>query len=149
REPWPRRPRASRGSAGVHWQAHYRSRARLRPRSGQRLGDHRPLPAMTTTRIVRNCGVWMGSASLAASLGGCVRHATATECGALLDRYVELLVREQDPKASEAEILHQKGITRENASHDVSFTSCPKEVSSRELGCAMGAPNVDEFEKCL
>ena len=86
---------------------------------------------MTTTRFVRSCGVWIGSAFLFASLGSCVRHATATECGALLDRYVELLVREQDPKASDAEIAHQKGITREKASHDVSFTSCPKEVSSR------------------
>jgi hypothetical protein len=80
---------------------------------------------------------------------GCARHATATECSALLDRYVELLVREQDPKASDAEIAKQKGLTREKASHDASFASCPKEVSSRELGCAMGAPNVDEFEKCL
>ena len=80
---------------------------------------------------------------------GCARHATATECGALLDRYVELLVREQDPKASEAEIARQKGITREKAARDAAFASCPKEVSSRELGCAMGAPNVDEFEKCL
>ena len=104
---------------------------------------------MTATRLVRSCGVWIGGAALGASLVGCVRHATATECSALLDRYVELLVREQDPKASDAEIAHQKGITREKASHDASFTSCPKEVSAHELGCAMGAPNVDEFEKCL
>ena len=82
-------------------------------------------------------------------LSACARHATATECASLLDRYVELLVREQDPKASDAEIAKQKGLTREKASHDVSFGSCPQEVSSRELGCAMRAPNVDEFEKCL
>jgi hypothetical protein len=87
--------------------------------------------------------------SLVSLLAGCGRHATATECTALLDRYVELLVREQDPKASESEILRQKGLTREKASHDTAFASCPKEVSSRALGCAMGAPNVDEFEKCL
>jgi hypothetical protein len=86
---------------------------------------------------------------LAASLVGCARHATATECGALLDRYVELLVREQDPKASDAEIVRQKGLTREKASHDASFASCPKEVTSRAFGCAMGSPNVNEFEKCL
>jgi hypothetical protein len=87
--------------------------------------------------------------SLVTTLGGCARHATATECGALLDRYVELLVREQDPKASEAEITKQKGLTREKASHDQAFASCPREVTSRALGCAMEAPNVDEFEKCL
>ena len=104
---------------------------------------------MTATRRVRSSSVWIGGAVLGASLIGCVRHATATECNALLDRYVELLVREQDPKASDAEIARQKGITREKASHDASFTGCPKEVNAHELGCAMGAPNVDEFEKCL
>jgi hypothetical protein len=86
---------------------------------------------------------------LAPTLGSCVRHATASECSALLDRYVELLVREQDPKASDVEVARQKQLTREKASHDASFASCPKEVSSRALGCAMGSGNVDEFEKCL
>jgi hypothetical protein len=89
-------------------------------------------------------------ASLCASMaGGCVRHATMAECGALLDRYVELLVREQDPKADELEIGKQKSATREKAAHDPSFASCPKEVSARAARCAMEAPNVDEFEKCL
>ncbi len=86
---------------------------------------------------------------LAPSVAGCVRYATAAECSALLDRYVELLVREQDPKASDDEIAKQKGLTREKASHDASFASCPKEVTSRSLGCAMASPNVNEFEKCL
>ncbi len=86
---------------------------------------------------------------LAASLAGCGRRVSAAECGALLDRYVELLVREQDPKANEGEITRQKAITREKAASDPSFASCPKEVSSPALACAMGAPNVDEFEKCL
>jgi hypothetical protein len=94
-------------------------------------------------------GVSLGAAVIGSSLVGCGRHATASECDALLDRYVELLVREQDPKASDAEVARQKGVTREKAAHDQAFASCPKEVSSRELGCAMGAPNVDEFEKCL
>ncbi len=95
------------------------------------------------------CRAWLFIYVLPASLVGCVRHATAIECGALLDRYVELLVREQDPRASDSEIARQKGLTREKASHDPSFASCPKEVTSRELACAMGAPDVNEFEKCL
>jgi hypothetical protein len=82
-------------------------------------------------------------------LAGCVRHATVGECTALLDRYVELLVREQNPKADETEIDKQKSATREKALHDPSFASCPKEVSGAAARCAMGAPNVDEFEKCL
>jgi hypothetical protein len=82
-------------------------------------------------------------------LGACVRHATASDCSALLDRYVELLVREQNPKASDAEMAAQKEATREKATHDASFASCPHEVSAGSVRCAMGAPNVDEFEKCL
>ena len=81
--------------------------------------------------------------------GGCARHATLAECSALLDRYVELLVREQNPKADEAEIGKQKAATREKAAHDSSFASCPKEVSAKSARCAMEAPNVDEFERCL
>jgi hypothetical protein len=81
--------------------------------------------------------------------GGCTRHATLPECSALLDRYVELLVREQDPKADESVIDKQKNATREKASRDPSFASCPKEVTVTAMHCAMGAPNVDEFEKCL
>jgi len=82
-------------------------------------------------------------------LGACARHATATDCSALLDRYVELLVREQNPRADDAEIAAQKQATREKAAHDASFAGCPKEVSTGDVRCAMAAPNVDEFEKCL
>jgi hypothetical protein len=78
-----------------------------------------------------------------------MRHATLTECSALLDRYVELLVREQNPKADEAVISRQQSATRDKASRDASFASCPNEVTARAARCAMGAPNVDEFEKCL
>ena len=85
----------------------------------------------------------------AASFEGCSRHATTAECAALLDRYVELLVREQDPKAADAEIAHQKEATRAKAENDPSFASCPREVSAKAAHCAMSAVNVDEFEKCL
>ena len=86
---------------------------------------------------------------LALGLAGCARHATLAECTALLDRYVELLVREQNPKADETEIGRNKAATREKAANDPSFASCPKEVSAKSARCAMEAPNVDEFEKCL
>ena len=32
---------------------------------------------------------------------------------------------------------------------DPSFTACPGEVTKDGVNCAMAAPNVDEFEKCL
>jgi len=79
----------------------------------------------------------------------CSRHATASDCTALLDRYVELLVREQDPKAPDSEIARQKDLTRAKAAKDTAFASCPSEVSAQSARCAMKAVNVDEFEKCL
>jgi hypothetical protein len=90
------------------------------------------------------CMVFSAAAGVA-----CARHATLAECTALLDRYVELLVREQDPKADDAEVARQKAATREKATRDPSFASCPKEVSAKSARCAMEAPNVDEFERCL
>lgn len=80
---------------------------------------------------------------------GCGRHASAAECAALLDRYVELLVRQEDPKASEIEVAQQKERTRAKAQKDAAFASCPNEVTAKGAMCAMKAVNVDEFEKCL
>jgi hypothetical protein len=82
-------------------------------------------------------------------LPACSRHATTGECSALLDRYVELLVREQDPKAPDGEIARQKELTRAKAEKDAAFASCPTEVTGKGARCAMSAVNVDEFEKCL
>jgi hypothetical protein len=82
-------------------------------------------------------------------LAGCGRHATQGDCTAMLDRYVELLVREQNPGATAEEIAQQKERTHEKAAHDVSFASCPSEVKTKDVACALAAPNVDEFEKCL
>jgi hypothetical protein len=92
--------------------------------------------------------------ALIAALGpglaaACGRHASAADCSALLDRYVELLVREQTPSADDAEIAAQQRATREKAAHDSSFASCPNEVRASAVRCAMSAPSVDEFEKCI
>ena len=88
-------------------------------------------------------------ALLLMSEAACSRRATASDCTALLDRYVELLVREQDPKAPDTEIARQKDLTRAKAAKDTAFASCPNEVSAQSARCAMKAVNVDEFEKCL
>jgi len=83
------------------------------------------------------------------SSAACTRHASAADCAALLDRYVELLMREQDPKAPDTEVFRQKAATRAKAEKDSAFASCPSEVSVKSARCAMTAVNVDEFEKCL
>jgi hypothetical protein len=83
------------------------------------------------------------------ALPACARHATPAECEALLDRYVELLLREQNPEVASGELVAKKELAREKAAHDAAFAACPKEVGARELHCAMLAGNVDDFEKCL
>jgi hypothetical protein len=84
-----------------------------------------------------------------AALAGCARRATPAECGALLDRYVELLMREQDPGVGPADLAEKKNLARHKAASDEAFATCPQEISAREIRCVMLAPNVDEFEKCL
>lgn len=104
---------------------------------------------MTSLVPVWRAAALVGLALNEGSMGGCARHATFADCDALLDRYVELLVREQDPRAGDAEIARQKSLTREKAAQSSSFASCPEEVSARAARCALTAGNVDEFEKCL
>jgi len=98
--------------------------------------------------VVRFCRRTV-TVTIAAALAGCSAHASPAQCSSLLDRYVELLVREQDPKASESELERQRQATREKARTDASFARCPDEVTAKELTCALRAPTVDEFEKCL
>ncbi|HEY3594619.1 MAG TPA: hypothetical protein VGL13_12120 [Polyangiaceae bacterium] len=89
------------------------------------------------------------AAMLVMLAAGCGRHATPAECNALLDRYVELLVRQQDPEAAPTELSAKKQEAHDKAMSDAAFAACPKEVGAGELQCAMVAVNVDEFEKCL
>lgn len=102
----------------------------------------------TRTPATYACIVIGWSFGLGAGVG-CRSRASLDDCRSLLDRYVELVVREQDPRVSESVLERQKELTREKARTDASFADCPREVTQRELRCAMAAPNLDEFEKCL
>jgi hypothetical protein len=99
-------------------------------------------------RAVARSSVAFAGLAISAALA-CGRHASAAECSAILDRYVELLVRQENPTAPDGEIAHQKEATRAKAQKDAAFASCPNEVSASAVTCAMKAGNVDEFEKCL
>lgn len=84
-----------------------------------------------------------------ALLGGCGRRATPADCDALLERYVELLVRQEDPGARPGDVAQAKNMARAKAAVDPEFQRCPHAVRQRDVVCALGAPNVDELEKCL
>ena len=125
------RRRALRSARRVHWAAHHRSRAGLRAK--RRDGSARS--PKTVCNEGRGARVWpvAGRCSLLADRRSL--HARATRrppnVRALLDRYVELLVREQDPKAPDSRDRTSEGRSRERKpKKDTAFASCPKEVSA-------------------
>jgi hypothetical protein len=84
-------------------------------------------------------------------LAGCRRGAPVTgeECDRLLDRYVELLLRQDDPKVGAAEINRHQVETRIRATSNGPFLRCRREVSREQMDCALAAYNPDEIERCM
>jgi hypothetical protein len=80
---------------------------------------------------------------------GCGRAPSPAECNALLDRYMENLLRSDRPGLSAGEILKLQGEARARAAADPAYAECPKRVSRRAYECAMQAETVDRMEICL
>jgi hypothetical protein len=82
---------------------------------------------------------------------GCSRTLERAECLKLLDRYTELLVKDEEPEALPERIAQAQARARATAQKDArfDFASCPSRVSRREYECAMSAPTVDAVERCL
>jgi hypothetical protein len=90
---------------------------------------------------------WFLAAAL--SLVGCGRSLTATECDALLDRYVEKLVGSDRPGTPAAELIELQRRARKKAQTDPAFAECRSSVSRKKFECAMQAETVDRMEICL
>ncbi len=88
---------------------------------------------------------------VALALGGCRRSppVTSEECDRLLDRYVELLLRQDDPKVGSVEINRHQVETRIRASSNGPFLHCTREVNREQMDCGLAAYNPDEIERCL
>jgi hypothetical protein len=87
----------------------------------------------------------------AALLGACGKPLDAAECDRLLDRYTERLVLQEQPDSTPEELAHRMRQARELAHRDdvFEFDRCASLVSRRQFECAMSAPTVDDFERCL
>ena len=74
---------------------------------------------------------------------------TRAECKALLLRHVELDARaRQRPIHADLVAAHQRAIEpRLEAGCNVA--ACQRQLTAAEVACALGAPNVDELERCL
>jgi hypothetical protein len=93
-------------------------------------------------------GAWLVCAALGATVG-CQQPLTKSECGALLDRYVELLLNSDRRDTTAAERFRMREQTRHKAAADPEFRNCPRKVTRAQFDCAMKALNVDDMERCL
>jgi len=96
--------------------------------------------------------IWLRIATGAVLLSftaGCGKQLDAPECQQLLDRYVELLLRDDRPKSSAAEVLRVQQEARKKAERDPAFRECRERVSRRSFTCAMDAQDANRLEQCL
>ena len=120
----------------------------MRPKRSDDARDHRALPTMrlpARTSLCANVTVLAAAVSSVA----CSRRATPSECNALLDRYVELLVEQRNPRTPASEIARLRDLARAQASANPAFLRCPQKVAAREAACALAAPNADELRMAL
>ena len=100
-------------------------------------------------RVVRLCLISSSLVFVALSSAGCGKPPTHDECDALLEHYVELLVKSDRPGTSAAELHKLQLQARKTALGDPEFGSCSERLSRRAFECAMSAPNADVLEQCL
>jgi hypothetical protein len=111
-------------------------------------------PALATHTIDALAVVLVVGAVVGAALwGGAQRRLAAPptrdRCLGLLERHVELDGRARRPTIrAEAVAAHQRAIApRLEATRYVA--ECQLQLSASAVDCALGAPNVDELERCL
>ena len=92
---------------------------------------------------------WLLVTLLGVTALGCGKRPSAAECDELLDKYVELLLLEDRPGASAAEIMRVRQEARRKAQTDPAFHECSARVSRRSFECAMQAADANRLEQCL
>lgn len=75
--------------------------------------------------------------------------ASEARCEALLDRFVELRVRADNPKASDYLVEQRKTEARASAEQSQSLERCRKGLTEEAAACADRATSADELERCF
>ncbi|WP_437672798.1 hypothetical protein [Sorangium sp. So ce131] len=83
-----------------------------------------------------------------AALRGLAPRPTAEACSALLERYVELVLRAATPEPAPSVIAERQALARE-AAGERGFVRCEAELTQAEVACALQAGNADDLERCL
>lgn len=101
--------------------------------------------SLKTARATALCG------ALLVLVGGCATPLTKAECNDLLNRYTEMLVAQEQRRATPREIERAKINARARAENDprYEFVACSERVRRSQFECAMQAPDVDSLERCL
>ncbi|HEX7670481.1 MAG TPA: hypothetical protein VF395_12895 [Polyangiaceae bacterium] len=100
-------------------------------------------------RLIRNARLCLAVSAL--PLSACQKPLDPLECRRLLDRYAEMLVREEEPTATPERVALVLDQARRIAAQDSRFemAACSTRVPRRSFECAMSAPTVDTIERCL
>lgn len=72
----------------------------------------------------------------------------AEACVALLDRYVELVLRSATPEPAASDVAERKAMARE-AAGERGFVRCEADLTQAEVACALKAGSADDLERCL
>lgn len=89
-----------------------------------------------------------GGVVLLLLLAACHKKATPQECDALIEKYADLVVKEQFPDAGPEVYARERQREMTEAKTDV-LKNCPSEVQRDELACAMKGTKTDDVIKCL
>ena len=87
------------------------------------------------------------AALLAGTLGGCGRRATELDCQLIVDKSVELQLRESNQTSAEAIEKREEQVRAELQDE---IKSCEgRRVTEKTLACVQAAPTTQELDQCL
>ena len=87
--------------------------------------------------------------ALAAACVACKTNVTPAQCESLVDRFAELMVKEEMPDASPATVEAEKAREKVEAAKEDVFRNCATEVRPASYDCAMKAETTDALVHCL
>jgi hypothetical protein len=114
--------------------------------------SHPSPPASSRAELLAAAGIValvVGAVVVARVRHALAPHATAAQCAALLDRYVEHLAHAAEPAPAASTIAAERAEARARAATDARFARCPDELTAAQASCAMDAHDADELERCI
>jgi hypothetical protein len=96
---------------------------------------------------VKSLALALGGLALASCVCGCGRHATSADCQLIVDKSVELQMKEMSETDAAAIVEREKHIRDELEDQIQSCQS--RRVTDRTMACVKGATSTQELDRCL